>query len=132
MNKPAIDIMSADLVVVSPDQKLVDAKKIFQQKKFHHHIPVVEKGELVGMVSLSDFLYASEGAGIDDNASAYQNKTIRDAMSISPFGLQKSVTIRQVAEELARNEVHAIVILDGKKPIGIISTTDIIRYMLKG
>ncbi len=131
MDQPALQIMSAEMVVLQPDQKLADAKEIFQKKKFHHHIPVVEKGELVGMLSMSDFLYASEGAGIDDNAAPYRNKTVREVMSISPVCLPQTVTIRMVVEELARNEVHAVVMMDGKKPVGIISTTDVLRYILK-
>lgn len=130
MEKPIETIMSKELVTLKPGQKLVEAKHIFERRKFHHHIPVVENNELVGMLSLHDFLYAAEGAGLNDDAPPYQGKTVGDVMSAHPVSLTSASSIREAAEMLAKNEIHALVIVDGKKPVGIVSTADLLRYML--
>lgn len=123
-------IMSKDLVTLSPDQTLRDAKHIFERSKFHHHIPVVQNNELVGMISLHDFLYASEGSGISDEAPAY-GKKIREVMMEHPRTLSSTATIREAADILVKNEVHALVITEGKTPVGIVSTADLLRYLLR-
>lgn len=122
--------MSGHLVTLSPGQKLVDAKHIFEKIRFHHHIPVVENGLLVGMVSLHDFMYAAEGAGLNDDAAPYQNKLVKDVMSAHPVSIASTASIRLAGEILAGNEVHAVVVVDNGKPVGIVSSADLIRYFL--
>ena len=50
-------IMTKNVVCVSPNQKILDVKHIFEKKHFHHHIPVTENNKLMGMISLIDFMY---------------------------------------------------------------------------
>lgn len=122
--------MTSQVVTVSPSQKLIDVKHIFEKKDFHHHIPVTENGKLVGMISLSDYLYAIKGATLDDNEQAYRSLTVNEVMSGKPVTRPPSCSIREVAEELARGEVHAVAIADGQALKGIVSTADVIRYFL--
>jgi CBS domain-containing protein len=51
------EVMTRNVVTVSPDQSVVDAARIFCQSHFHR-IPVVEEGKLVGIVSTVDVLKA--------------------------------------------------------------------------
>ncbi len=57
------EIMSTPLVTVKKDMSLKECAENMQ--KFHiHHIPVVnDNGDLVGMVSATDFLVAAEAMG---------------------------------------------------------------------
>lgn len=124
-------MMTSQVVTVSPSQKLIDVKHIFEKKDFHHHIPVTENGRLTGMISLSDYLYAIKGASLDDNDQAYRSLTVKDVMSTKPVTRPPSCSVKEVAEELAKGEVHAVVIADGQALKGIVSTADIIRYLLR-
>ena len=60
-------LMTKNVVFVAPEQNLIDVKHIYEKKDFHHHIPVVKNNQLVGMVSLIDFMYNISGAGINDD-----------------------------------------------------------------
>ncbi len=129
-NIPISKIMTTVVVSVDPSQKLVDVKHIFEKEKFHHHIPVIENGKLKGIISLVDFLYAIKNASLDDNEQEYQNLFVKDIMSAHPATKSTSATINEVAEELAKGRVHAIVISDDGDVKGIVSTADVIRYFL--
>lgn len=124
------NVMTKEVVTVTPSQKLVDVKHIFEKKNFHHHIPVAEKGKLKGMISLVDFLYAIKKASLDDDEEVYHTITVKDIMRESPITKPSSATLRDVAEELAKGEVHAILISDEGNLKGIVSTADVIRYFL--
>lgn len=123
-------IMTKNVVCVSPEQKIIDVKHIYEKRKFHHHIPVTENNKLVGMVSLADFLYRINGAGLDDRTKVYHELTVKDIMTPNPYSLQSDATITEVGKELAKGAYHAIPIVESEKVVGIVSTADIIRHFL--
>ncbi|MEW6470192.1 MAG: CBS domain-containing protein [Bacteroidota bacterium] len=130
LNIPISQVMTKEVVSVSPYQKLIDVKHIFEKKNFHHHIPVAEKGRLRGMISLVDFLYAIKNASLDDSEPVYTDLLVRDIMRENPVTRPSSSTLKDVALELARGEVHAVVIADDLQLKGIVSTADVIRHFL--
>jgi len=125
-----ITIMTKNVVCISPEQYLLDVKHIYEKKKWHHHIPVTENEELIGMVSLIDFMYNIAGAGISDENKIYKKLRVKDIMTQKPFYLTTSATIADAAKVLAKGYYHAIPILENNKIVGIVSTADLIRYFL--
>lgn len=124
-------LMTKNVVCVSPEQSLLDVKHIYENKKFHHHIPVVEHGKLVGMVSLVDFMYNIAGAGIKDDNEVYKALKVKDIMTTKPFYLTADASIEDVAKVLAKGYYHAVPIIENEKIVGIVSTADIITFFLK-
>ena len=125
-----ITIMTKNVVCISPEQHILDVKHIYEKKKWHHHIPVTENEELIGMVSLIDFMYNIAGAGISDENKIYKKLRVKDIMTQKPFYLTTSATIADAAKVLAKGYYHAIPILENNKIVGIVSTADLIRYFL--
>ena len=128
---PIAAIMTKDVVCVSPDQKIIDIKHIYEKQDFHHHIPVTKEGKLVGMVSLVDFMYRIQGAGLDDNNPVYKSLTVKQIMTSNPYALDQGASIEEAAQILKKGDYHALPIVDGQKVVGIVSTADMIRYFLE-
>lgn len=128
---PISSIMTKNVVCVSPEQKIIDVKHIYEKKKFHHHIPVTNHGNLIGMVSLIDFMYKIKGAGLSDDNAIYNELTVKDIMTPKPYAISPDTTINNVAEEFAKGRYHAIPIIENQAVVGIVSTADLIRYYLK-
>lgn len=127
----ATDIMTPNVVCVTPQQKLVDVKHIYEKQDFHHHIPVVENDKLVGMVSLLDFMYRIDGAGLDDNNEVYYKLSVKDIMTPNPFYLTTSHSVKDIAKELVKGNYRAVPIVDhSMKVVGIVSTADVIKHYL--
>lgn len=125
-----VQVMTSDVISVSPEQNILDVKHIYENKKWHHHIPVVDHDKLIGMVSLVDFMYHIMGAGISDDHEVYQKLKVKDIMTAKPFYLTTKATIEDVAKVLATQYYHAVPILENDKLAGIVSTADIINYYL--
>ena len=128
---PISSIMTKNVVCVSPEQKIIDVKHIYEKKKFHHHIPVTEHGKLIGMVSLIDFMYKIKGAGLNDNNAIYNELVVKDIMTYKPYTVSPETSISEVAEEFAKGRYHAIPIVENQAVVGIVSTADMIRFYLK-
>ncbi|MBT8305193.1 MAG: CBS domain-containing protein [Bacteroidia bacterium] len=122
--------MTKNVVSVSPGQKILDVKHIYEKKDFHHHIPVTENGKLVGMISLVDFMYKINGAGLDDNNAIYSTLSVKDIMTTHPYTMNSDVTIEEVARVLSKGDYHAIPIVEDDRIVGIVSTADVIRFFI--
>jgi len=123
--------MTRGVECVNPEQLLVDLKHIYEKRAFHHHIPVTENDNLVGMVSLIDFMRAISYATLDDNEQVYQTMKVRDIMSTKPVALSDDSTIREVAELLSAGDFSSVVITSNGKVAGIVTDTDLIRLLIK-
>ncbi len=128
---PISSIMTKNVVCVTPVQKIIDVKHIYEKKRFHHHIPVTENDKLIGMVSLIDFMYEIKGAGLDDNNAIYNELTVKDIMTPNPYAVSPETSIDAVAEEFAKGRYRAIPIVKNESVVGIISTADLIRFYMK-
>ena len=128
---PISSIMTRNVVTVSPEQKLLDVKHIYEKKNFHHHIPVLENEKLIGIISLIDFMYNIKGAGIDDNNPVYTELTVKDIMTSNPYYVKPNVSIEAVAEEFNKGKFRAIPVVENNILVGIVTTADLIRYYLK-
>lgn len=122
--------MSSPVVFVTPSEKIITIKHIYEKPNFHHHIPVVKEDRLVGMVSLVDFMRAIHNAGLDDDEQIYQTATVGDIMSLHPTTIQANETIRKAIEILAEGNFHALPVLDKGKICGMVTTKDILRFLL--
>ncbi len=130
---PVSEIMTKDLITLSPKQSLYEAEKLFNRHNIRH-IPVVENKRLVGMISQTDLLRLSF-ADLDENDSIdvpiiYEMFGIPDVMKRIPVFVEVDSTIKETAEILSRQSFHSLPVLDKGILVGIVTTTDLINYLL--
>ncbi|MCT3923462.1 CBS domain-containing protein [Elizabethkingia anophelis] len=135
---PVSQIMSKELITLNPKQSLYEAEKLFKKNNIRH-IPVVENLKLLGMLSYSDLLKISY-ADVDDSDEAEDNSVstvVYDMFSISqimtkaPLTVSAETTIKEVVEILAQQSFHSIPVVDHDEIKGIVTTTDILNYLLE-
>ncbi|MBP9924672.1 MAG: CBS domain-containing protein [Cyclobacteriaceae bacterium] len=135
--EPVSTIMTKSIHVVEIEDKLIEAQEII--RKFGvRHVPVVHKKQLVGIISKTDlsrltFSNIFEGQNDADEA-VFDMLTISQVMSHKPRVVKADDNIRHVAEILAVEEFHALPVVDPEdelKLVGIVTTTDVIRYLLE-
>lgn len=129
------EIMSKDLVSVSPNDLMTKISKIFDNADFHH-IPVVDEGQrLAGMISKHDFnllcdkttLFNKRSKEINDEifkAMVAQDIMVKNLVKLHPDDpLSKAVGI------LKENIFHALPVIDDeKKLVGLLTTYDLLIY----
>ncbi|HNQ26688.1 MAG TPA: CBS domain-containing protein [Aquaticitalea sp.] len=131
---PVSQIMSTDLVVLNPIQTLYDAEKLFKKHGIRH-IPVVDGNKLVGVLSYSDLLKISYADVTETEeeveAIVYDMFTIPQVMAKVLVTAHPETTIKEVIEILAKHTFHSLPIVDGEKLVGIVTTTDLLKYFLE-
>ncbi len=132
-DKPIRDIMTTELVTVSPTTTLSKVKEIFDGHNFHH-LPVVDKGEeLVGIISKEDFFKLSyilsmTTSGHTFSEKEYDNLQAKDVMTKFPLALDPDDTTGLAADIFLANKFHALPIIEDGRLIGLITTHDLLKY----
>jgi CBS domain-containing protein len=96
----------------------------------------VENEHIVGMVSLNDLLRISfaDAVNVDGEeveTSVYDMFTIEQVMTKKVEYISSKNTVEEVAGLFLDCEFHALPVVDDDCLIGIVTTTDIIRYFLE-
>jgi len=126
-------IMTSNPITVNTTNKVSEVAKIFTEKNIHH-IPVVSGEQLIGMISKTDIDKVSFVTNMQDkkaNTAIYDNLEIEQVMTNQLDTVQQDDQIRDAASLLAGGRYHAIPVLDGKKLQGIVTSTDVINYLLE-
>jgi CBS domain-containing protein len=127
-------IMSTDLITVNHTNNLVEAEKLFKENSIRH-IPVVSGEDIIGMLSLTDLLRVTfvDDYNSDNNVdtAVYSMLSIEQVMVKNLVSVTSTQTIKEVVEILAKNEFHALPVVDNHKLVGIVTTTDILNYLLE-
>lgn len=122
MNEFVRSHMTTDVITLKPSSTLGEAREILLKKRIHH-LPVVEGKKLVGMVTSWDIFKL--GKSVEE----YKSMTAGEIMTTKVATLDPDQHLGAVAEVLTKHLFHAIPIVnDHRELLGIITSTDIIRY----
>ena len=133
-NTPITELMSKEFKVIGVNDTLSKAEEILFSNKFKH-LPVLQKGKLVGIISKTDIKrmsFADEfgTAEFEADQEIFKMLTVGQVMISKPFTLDSSATIKDAAKILSVKEFRAIPILEEDKIVGILTTKDLIKYLI--
>lgn len=116
------EVMSKDVLTLTPDMIMKDAISIFREKKITG-APVLKNGELSGVISTEDIINCLIKTDIDSPVSKYMSTKCFTVQSFDPVieGLKKFVNTK-----LGR----LMVVDENGKLVGIITKGDITRGVL--
>jgi CBS domain-containing protein len=126
------DIMETKLVTISANERLSTVDDIMTLGRVRH-IPVVQAGRLVGVVSHRDLLRASLSAlsqHRDAERRAFLSVVeIGRVMSSPPIVVTPEATIEQAAAIMASKRIGCLPVLERDELVGMITETDILRWV---
>ena len=132
--EPVSIIMTRNVVSIAQDSKLPEADQLFKKHKIRH-VPVVENDKIVGMLSLTDLSRISFADNYDDNQavddSIYGMLSVAQIMASKPVMVTSDTIIKDVASLLAKQEFHALPVVDNDRLVGIVTTTDLLKYLVE-
>jgi len=133
-NEPIRNLMTKEVVTLSLSDSLYSAEKRLRVNHIRH-LPVLEDGKLIGLISLSDlkrisFIDAYSKEGTEDTP-VYNMLSIKDMMIKNPITVHPETTIDQVAKEFASHEFHSLPVVDDENNlVGIVTTTDLLHFYI--
>ena len=120
-------IMTTNLITVVPSASLAEARELMQEHRIHH-LPVVEDdGALVGLVTLTDVLAASDSRlRARDSRMRATDICIREVMTADVATVDEHASLRQAALFLEKHKIGCLPVMNGEQLRGIITDTDFV------
>jgi len=128
------DWMTTTVISVSGSCTLPEAYWLMLDNKIRR-LAVVEKGTLVGMVTLEDLRHTNQvSVGRIDliHISGMLAKLpVRQLMTRNPITIALTASIIDAARVMLKHKISALPVLDGEKLVGIITESDIFRAFVQ-
>lgn len=132
--EPVTVIMTREVLTVNVKDDLLKVKEVLRKENIRH-VPVVSGEKLVGILSRTDIHRLSFGNMFENQEQAddaiLEMLSIEQVMHGKPSTVTPTQTIKEVADIFANEEFHALPVVENDKLVGIVTTTDIIKYLLK-
>jgi acetoin utilization protein AcuB len=133
------DVMSASVFTVGPDETV---DRVFFLMSFEkiRHLPVVEHGKLVGIVSDRDLSKvlglrrqtAAATAGSEESRLVVVPRRVRHIMHRGVISIGPEESVGAAAGVMARRKIGALPVLDKRrKLVGIVTATDLLRALAR-
>lgn len=143
------DIMTRDIIKVTPDMEVVKAAKILLEKRING-LPVVDdSGELIGILCQSDliaqqksipipslftllegFMPLTSMKRIDKEVEKITALTVEQAMTPNPVTVDPETGIEAVAGLMVGKKYHTLPVVDGGEVVGIVGKEDVLKTLL--
>jgi CBS domain-containing protein len=158
-NVTAADVMHSPVACAHPDDTLKKLEGQFEDKHISGMpvvengvmIGIVTQDDLIRIPAMMDamsrYVYGEmqsdgpvmsgdaddeDGDGVPDNLSfrgQIPNMQVREAMARSVVSCAPSTPLEDVMGKMVQHHIHRIVVVDQEKPIGIISTLDVMKEL---
>lgn len=123
MERLVRDIYHKGVIFCKPDTPLQEVVRVMADTEIHAIMVAEQEGESpVGVVSHSDAIshYGEDLAAI----------LAREVMTPQVVSISEGATVAEASKKLIESHIHRLLVIDDNgKPLGILSTTDIIREM---
>jgi CBS domain-containing protein len=122
------DLMTRDPIVVGADTPLSDVVDLLDRYDVSG-VPVVDAdGDLVGVISRTDLAQAQT---MGPTGTTWRALTAGDRMTGPAVTVSEATSIADAVRLMQAEHVHRLVVVgeDGRIPLGLISTTDIVHAM---
>ncbi len=126
--------MTESVISVNLNDELRKVKSIFAKGNIRH-LPVMDGDKLVGMVSKNDIMRLSFGSMFDNQGDA--DEAVLDMLKIDQVmthdvkSIDLDATVRDAAEIFVSSHFNSLPVIKDGSVVGIVTSTDIIQYMLE-
>ncbi|MDH3658952.1 MAG: CBS domain-containing protein [Alphaproteobacteria bacterium] len=141
--KTAGDVMTRDVLSVTPDSSIADAVEIILENRITA-LPVVdEKGRLQGIIGEHDLLRATEAKRESHDAwwpallaastelLGQGKEKVEDVMSRDILLASEEDSLQKLVAMLSNRQTKSLPIVRNGKLVGIVSRIDILRYLAR-
>lgn len=145
------EILTANVKTLDEDCTLAEAARLFQAEGISGAPVLNSAEEVVGVLSLSDLVHAAEICSSESSAppggyywnapewvsltpslfsERFEHSPVSDCMSRILHVVEPESDMMDAVRIMCTNHLHRVLVLEGNKLVGIVSSLDILRTLL--
>lgn len=123
--------MTRNPKTVSPEDTLTRAADLMRESRANH-LPVVEGGRMVGILSDTDLRNASlaSGTSLAAEETKGQERRVREVMKTEVWSLTPEDSLEDALLIICRKKFGALPVLSGDRLVGIITKVDLLNAVI--
>ncbi len=128
MQRKVAEIMTKNVITINMKEPVTKAISILTQKSISGLAVVDNAGDVVGIISAMDILKLFSGENPE------LKYTVEEVMTPYTITITPEATLAEAAKLMLENGIHRLIVTESvtkKKPIGIITASDIVRELGK-
>lgn len=126
--------MTRDVITVPPHEKIIDAFELMQGRGIRH-LPVIEEGELKGLVTDRDIRLALIPSPLSTPEDRMYHlgalERVDEIMTTDLLTVAPQATIEEAAKLMAQYKIGAVPVVSQGKLVGILTETDILNVFIQ-
>ena len=107
------EVMSDEVRTVPPAMPATKARSLMRTDRIHHLV-VVERGRVVGVLSARDAGAVRDG------------RTVREVMAKPVVTIEQDATVRKAANAMRGRTIGCLPVTSGSRLVGIVTTSDLL------
>jgi CBS domain-containing protein len=130
---PISELMTTPVRALGVDARLSEVRRALTKERIHH-LPIVENGILVGMISSRDLIRILREARAGGTESVDEildrSSSVAKLMSSELVTARPDDSVERAIELIADGSVHSVLVLDvSRHLVGIVTDTDLLDYL---
>ncbi len=127
--------MTQIIATLSPEASVAEALTLCRERRVRH-IPILEEGRLVGIVSDRDLRDASPALGNPERARALRELRVGDVMTREVITVDPQDSIENAAQQMYELKIGSLPVVDEgpevaeEELLGIITSSDVMRALV--
>jgi acetoin utilization protein AcuB len=124
------DSMTQEVVTVAPETTAAEALALCRMNRIRH-LPVLQGGRLVGVISDRDLRAATPALGDQARAEALHRLRIADEMARDVVTARPEDPIEDAAMAMYERKIGCLPVIDGEDLVGIVTSSDVLRALVR-
>ena len=124
------DSMTQAVVTVAPQTTAAEALALCRLNRIRH-LPVLERGRLVGVISDRDLRAATPALGDPARVEALDRIRVADEMARDVTTARPEDPIEDAAMVMYERKIGCLPVVDGEDLVGILTTSDVMRALVR-
>lgn len=130
------DIMTRDVFTVTPETSVVDARAEMTRRNIRHILVIDEGGLLIGIVTDRDIRSSlpspATSLSVWEVNYLLARLTVQEVMAKAVITIDPERDVRQAARILIDHKIGGLPVLEGRRLVGIVTDTDLLRALATG
>ncbi len=124
------DSMVREVLTVSPETTAAEALTLCREKRIRH-LPVLEGGRMVGLISDRDLRASTPALGDANRAAALDKIRVGDEMAREISTADPDDPIEQAAMAMHERKIGCLPVVEGEDLVGILTTSDVMAALVR-